>query len=86
MDLMYNQNAEKAMTQTQTTPHYHESKPQKTYQPREIKIYRSWLRGLPPLAVFFGRRSETWLAKALARDQQGTHFGECWAGHHLGRL
>ena len=30
MDLMYNQNAEKAMTQTQTTPHYHESKPQET--------------------------------------------------------
>jgi hypothetical protein len=30
MDLMYNQNAEKTMTQTQTTPHYHESKPQET--------------------------------------------------------
>jgi len=31
---MYNQNAEKAMTQTQTTPHYHEiADPQKPNEP-----------------------------------------------------
>ena len=64
MDLMYNQNAEKAMTQTQTTPHYHESKPQKPYQPRETGIYSSSWLFFPPLAVFFGRRSGSWLEYA----------------------
>jgi hypothetical protein len=63
MDLMYNQNAEKTMTQTQTTPHYHESKPQKPDRPLEIEIYNSWLF-FPPLVVFFGRRSGNWLEYA----------------------
>jgi len=57
---MYNQNAGKNSREPRPRRHpiIMKANPQKT-QPNEKNIYSSWLAVFPPLAVFFGRRSES---------------------------
>jgi hypothetical protein len=67
MDLMYNQNAEKAAMNPDpddTPSIIMKANPQKPNQPQEMKLYSSWLAVFPPFPVFFGRRSECRLANA----------------------